>query len=87
MLHGYWITGDDSGVDVFGVSADLEYLRGKMKSEAGKILEAVWERGTEFKVENVEESGTKYEVEGEYGDMIKLYITEHEVEKGTEEAC
>lgn len=33
-------------------------------------------------MENIEETGTKYEVEGKYGDMVKLYITEHEVEGG-----
>ena len=37
---------------------------------------------TTFEVENIEETGTKYEVEGKYGDMVKLYITEHEVEGG-----
>lgn len=35
-----------------------------------------------FEVENIEETSTKYEVEGKYGDMVKLYITEHEVEGG-----
>lgn len=28
------------------------------------------------------EFSTKYEVEGKYGDTVKLYITEHEIEGG-----
>lgn len=87
VLHGYWIIGDDSGVDVFGVSADLEHLSRKMKAEAERLLDGIRKRGIVFKVENIEESSTKYEVEGKYGDEIRLYITEHEVEKGTKEAC
>lgn len=82
VLHGFWITGDDAGVDVFAVSPDPEYLRERMREEAEELLAGFQNSGTTFEVENIEETGTKYEVEGKYGDMVKLYITEHEVEGG-----
>lgn len=82
VLHGFWITGDDAGVDVFAVSPDPEYLRGRMREEAEELLAGLRNSSTTFEVENIEETGTKYEVEGKYGDMVKLYITEHEVEGG-----
>lgn len=86
VLHGYWVTGGDSGVNIFGVSADLKYLSEKMKEEARKLLEEIRRRGVVFKIDNIEHSETKYEIEGVYGDEIKFYITEHEVKTGKEEA-
>lgn len=67
---------------VFAVSPDPEYLRERMREEAEELLAGFQNSGTTFEVENIEETGTKYEVEGKYGDMVKLYITEHEVEGG-----
>lgn len=65
----------------------LQFLRirnisGRKEREAEELLAGFQNSSTTFEVENIEETGTKYEVEGKYGDMVKLYITEHEVEGG-----
>ena len=70
------------GFDKWLDSEDPEYLREKMREEAEELLAGFQNSSTTFEVENIEETGTKYEVEGKYGDMVKLYITEHEVEGG-----
>ena len=80
VLHGYWVTGDSSGVDVFGVSRNLEELSGRMRTEAERLI-----LETKIEVEEKETTETKHEVVGKYGDEIKLYITQHEVEIGTQE--
>ena len=53
-----------------------------MREKAEELLAGFRNSSTTFEVENTEETSTKYEVEGKYGDTVKLYITEHEIEGG-----
>lgn len=78
VLHGFWITGDDAGVDVFAVSPDPEYLRGRMREEAEELLAGLRNSSTTFEVENIEETGTKYEVEGGGKGGKQYFIPENE---------
>ena len=65
------------------VMATASYTEQVLKIDANFSFDQRFQNSsTTFEVENIEETGTKYEVEGKYGDMVKLYITEHEVEGG-----
>ena len=57
VLHGFWITGDDAGVDVFAVSPDPEYLRERMREEAEELLAGFQNSGTSGK-----HRGNRYKV-------------------------
>lgn len=81
VLHGFWITGNDTGAGVYGVSEDLRLLQKRMKQEAKKCLETAKQIACGFIVNSIKEDAMEYEIEGDYGDKIKLYITEQEVLK------
>nr|DAX94008.1 MAG TPA: LexA repressor [Caudoviricetes sp.] len=81
VLHGFWITGNDTGAGVYGVSEDLRLLQKRMKQEAKKCLETAKQIACGFIVNSIKEGAMEYEIEGDYGDKIKLYITEQEVLK------
>lgn len=81
VLHGFWIVGNDAGASVYGVSENLELLQKQMRQEARNSLETAKRLACGFVVNGIKEDDMKYEIEGDYGDMIKLYITKQEVVK------
>lgn len=69
-------------VDMKPLFLEYSHFPAEITWQAEELLAGFQNSATTFEVENIEETSTKYEVEGKYGDMVKLYITEHEVEGG-----
>lgn len=81
VLHGHWSMPGDDGVNVWGVSPDLESLQRRMYETGERMAEDAIDAEVEFS--DVKTSGTAWEAQDGDGNYIRLYITEHEVEKGT----
>ncbi len=86
VLHGYWSMPGEDGVNVWGVSEDLEYLQKRMSEVGKEMVEEAKGPTLDIEFDRMEESGTKFEAEDMEGNYIRLYITSHEVEKGRKEA-
>ncbi len=77
VLHGSWNNEAADGVEVLGVSEDIEQLVGKLEDIAeNKAMDYIEING------NAEEDrGERYfEIIGQLGGYAKFYITEHSVE-------
>lgn len=85
VLHGYWVTPMSSGSDIFGVSADLDFLQKNIKVHGEHLLDVAKSIHNFKVVEVVTDHPRMYSVQGEFGTTILLKITEHKVEKGTQE--
>lgn len=83
VLHGHWSMPGEDGVEVWGVSPDLEMLQESMGKTGDQMVEEARFSEMEIKFDTVETSGTKYEAENNEGYYIRIYITEHKVEGGT----
>ena len=82
VLHGHWSMPGDDGVEVWGVSPDLEMLQESMQKTGEQMVEEARTSDMEIEFDTVETSGTKYEAESSEGYYIRIYITEHKVEGG-----
>lgn len=84
VLHGHFSNLVDDTVEVFGVSKDLELLSSRMKRIGKERLAELRKSKLPFDTFDVEESDTMFEAIDSSGNYIRMYITEHNVEKGSE---
>lgn len=82
VLHGHWNMPDDSGVNIWGVSPDMELLQKRLYETGEQMVADALDSPQEVKFDNIETSETKYEAENSEGYFIRLYITLNDVDIG-----
>lgn len=82
ILHGHWNMPDDSGVNIWGVSPDMELLQNRLYEIGDQMVADALDSPQEVEFDNIETSETKYEAENSEGYFIRLYITLNDVDIG-----
>ncbi len=81
VLYGHWHTPGDDGANVWGVFPKMEDSQKLMYSTGEIMVEEAVDAGVEFN--DIKTSETMYAAQDGEGNFVRLYISEHKVEKSS----